>query len=1720
MYPCRGILGMAQQLVLVLVFMAFSISTKAQADIASYSLTQSTGTYTPITGGTALIAANANYDNQISSAIVIPAFPFGGVNIDTVFVHANGYITFGAAHSGSTYTPLSTAGTNIKGVVSAYGVDLGCSAASNQTAGATHEIRYQQIGDEFVAQWTDVKRYNLANERLTFQIRLNSTTGSITIIYGPNNVPGNSTTYGQIGIRGNSTAWATNVNNLRLVSVLPSGPCSWTNILTANANSGTVYYNSDNLSAVPATGMKLVWAPPGTAVAPVRTFKAVSNITSNGAKIGWSPTTGATRYEVHYRKLNECAWTSFSGNPVTDTFAVLTGLSAATIYNVEVRASNATDASIWSHTPNAAGSGDGYATTGTFNTNCEAPQPTTATSNNTSVCFGDSVTVSIPSIGTTSTLSYKWQKSYDGTTYTDIASSNSITLKTVADAKFFRCMVKCSSGPDSIYSAPAQINYVQGPGMPADKAHCGPDEFDLTVVQPAAASFTEWYSSVSNRIPIDTGITFHTPLIVSNKTYYAASAYASTGNVRIGNGTSATSSTSYPNPLSAYYGGTKHQMLFRASELLEQNLRAGAITSLSFDLKAFAASQCNDLTIRLGQTLNDSINNSFIAGAVPVYNGSFTPSAAGIVTFTFTTPFIWDGRSNLIVETVHNAGNSGNGSGTTHTYTTTSFRSVYVTYADNISPGTAAGFDAASNPNTTYSSDRPNVIFGGRKVCLSMKEPANIVINAAPAHTLAPKTSTICNNVVKKIQFASTSGNYNEVTWSPAANLYMDSATTVPYVAGSHASTVFFKSATANSFVRYVKAVNTTSDCKVFDTVVINVLPAAIKIKAAKDTLCHSGSTLLSIVSPIQYGNPSYQWQSATGTTFGNINNAVKDTCTPPVFSTTSYFKLILKDDNGTQCTVSPIDTVTVSDPNILSSAGASRCGPGSLQLTATASGGSIYWFDSPTSFTSVGQGTTFNTPSISADKTYYVEAQAGRSNANFTIGTGNLVSVSGSPDYSGTSPFAYHYGNYKNQMLVLASELIAQGMQAGPIYSVALDVVSKGTASTFNNFTVSLLPTNISAMTTNFVTGSTSAISTSAAYSPTIGINTFTFATPFMWDGVTNIVVQTCYNNNNNGDVSSSAEVRCNTTSFVSHTIKRADGTNNNICGDASGNSNGDGPTISKRPKLIFNGTVSCSSTRVPVLAKVNAKPSVAVTPSSSANVCVGGQVALTTTNTTDSLQWTKGGAAIPGAHQSSYQATSGGTYKLIAVNTTTGCLDSSAAITVTSRENPVVNLGNDTSICSGNSLVLNAGNAGSTFAWENNATTQTRTITQSGTYSVKVTNTYGCITKDTIAVVVNPLPVVNLGRDTMVCEGTPYVIFAGNTAGYHYLWSDNSIGNTNTVNTTGDYWVRVTNTYNCRAYDTVSVTYFPIPSVNLGGTAEACMGDVITLNAGNPGESYLWDDLSTAQTRTVNATGNYHVSVTNIAHCTGYDTISVTFHDLPVVALGNDTVFCHGNVLVLDAGNNGSTYLWNDHTTARTHEVGATGSYSVTVTDQYGCVSSDAINVEVKELPSGRINAVHGDTATYTFNVLNARYVSDYTWDFGDGSPLAYGPWVQHRYHRDGIYLVKLILNGECDDQTLEERTVDVFGAGVGIIELTEDKHLLLYPNPGKDIVTIEQKEGLRLQHISVFNVLGQRILYVKADNPDTHKLNVHSWAPGLYTVQIETDKGIAVRKLEILR
>ncbi|MFA4851753.1 MAG: gliding motility-associated C-terminal domain-containing protein [Bacteroidales bacterium] len=227
-----------------------------------------------------------------------------------------------------------------------------------------------------------------------------------------------------------------------------------------------------------------------------------------------------------------------------------------------------------------------------------------------------------------------------------------------------------------------------------------------------------------------------------------------------------------------------------------------------------------------------------------------------------------------------------------------------------------------------------------------------------------------------------------------------------------------------------------------------------------------------------------------------------------------------------------------------------------------------------------------------------------------------------------------------------------------------------------------------------------------------------------------------------------------------------------------------------------------------------------------------------------------------------------------------------------ITVINSPEVNLGNDTSLCNGTTLTLDAGNPNAdAYLWSTGATSQQIQVNTTGTYIAEVTNTDGgtlqCKDSDTITVKVFPVPLVNLGTDT--CTETGIVLDAGpGGAGYIYNWSNGASTQTINVSSTGIYFVEVQSGIGspCFDKDTINIKVIPHPVVDLGPDTTICIQRSVILTATQSNETseftYVWNhggsNTSSVEFSPNGIPGPHIVSVVKTGCTTATDTVIVT--------------------------------------------------------------------------------------------------------------------------------------------------------------------------------------------------------------------------------------------------
>ncbi|MCU0434575.1 MAG: gliding motility-associated C-terminal domain-containing protein [Bacteroidia bacterium] len=134
---------------------------------------------------------------------------------------------------------------------------------------------------------------------------------------------------------------------------------------------------------------------------------------------------------------------------------------------------------------------------------------------------------------------------------------------------------------------------------------------------------------------------------------------------------------------------------------------------------------------------------------------------------------------------------------------------------------------------------------------------------------------------------------------------------------------------------------------------------------------------------------------------------------------------------------------------------------------------------------------------------------------------------------------------------------------------------------------------------------------------------------------------------------------------------------------------------------------------------------------------------------------------------------------------------------------QSPVVNLGNDTLLCPGQTLLLDAQNSGTSYIWNTGATSQSISVTDPGTYTVAVSN-QSCIDADTITV--SSIQTFELTNNVSLCGLQNGLVLDAGNPGSSYLWSTGETTQTISIQQAGSYWVTITNPP-CILSDTITV-------------------------------------------------------------------------------------------------------------------------------------------------------------------------------------------------------------------------------------------------------------------------------------------------------------------------
>jgi hypothetical protein len=334
------------------------------------------------------------------------------------------------------------------------------------------------------------------------------------------------------------------------------------------------------------------------------------------------------------------------------------------------------------------------------------------------------------------------------------------------------------------------------------------------------------------------------------------------------------------------------------------------------------------------------------------------------------------------------------------------------------------------------------------------------------------------------------------------------------------------------------------------------------------------------------------------------------------------------------------------------------------------------------------------------------------------------------------------------------------------------------------------------------------------------------------------------------------------------------------------------------------------------------------------------------------------------------------------VTVSNAAGCTNTAQA-TIAAAPTPAPSITQNPYACNG-TATLNAGSGFTTYAWSNGGgTNATANFNTNGTYSVTVTNSVGCSGTANFTVTIPAPPSVTIGGNLTFCANATTTLNA--TAGFTtYSWTGGGSGANLSVSTPGTYTVTVTDAFTCTTTASATTTALPIPTPTVTN-ANLCPGTSTTLSVSNPPFStYTWSTGDNSVSTSVNAPGNYTVTVTGSNACTNTAVSTVTGLPAPAPNITQQTYACNGQY-VLDAGAGFTSYQWSNGPTNATSSVNSNGTYTVTVTNAQGCTATDDQIVSIPTPPVVNISGPASICASAVANLVATSGFSSYAWSNG---------------------------------------------------------------------------------------------------------------------------------------
>ena len=794
---------------------------------------------------------------------------------------------------------------------------------------------------------------------------------------------------------------------------------------------------------------------------------------------------------------------------------------------------------------------------------------------------------------------------------------------------------------------------------------------------------------------------------------------------------------------------------------------------------------------------------------------------------------------------------------------------------------------------------------------VSVKDSVLLTITPLPTLTLSPTNVAICSGQSAIVTAsANTAVTY---TWSTTANTNTVSLNT----AGTYTCNV------SNACGNATGTVNVT----------LSASPT-LSVAASAPSICANGQTVTLTASG---SSGTYLWNNGANTATTSITS-------PGMYTATVTTPSCGTAVNSITVAAIPFPTVSISAPSN------TVCTGSSLTFTANSSSGNYLWTGGATT-----QTVSVNTSSIVVTTTNACgSAQATQTisiipiptisvnNANVNLCSGQSSTVTAT---SNATTYTWSPGSINTNSIVLntagiytvsTSNLCGSTSTTVDVVVTSVPTVSLASSSSSICASGQTASLTLSGSSGTYTWSNSGSASTNTVNTP--GVYTATVTTPSCGSATTSITIGTSPLPTVSISVPSTTVCSGSSLTFTANSSDA----NYLWTGGATAQ------TLSvNTSSIVVTTTNACGSSQA--TQTLNIIPIPTLTLSTNIVSLCAGQTATVQANINTPVTYTWS----TGVNTSSVSLNSAGVFSCGVSN---GCGNASESVTVTVGALPSTTASaTQTLLCSGQTTTLSTSGIG-TYLWSNGVTTQTMSVSNSGVYTVTLTNSCGNAVSS-VTISSQATPTVSLSESSStICSGQSSTITANSNVN-NYSWSTGSFTNTTVVNTSGIVTVSVSNSCGVA---TASTTVFSntLPVLNLTSSSTTiCPNETATLTVTGGSTPYSWSNSS--NTGSVVTTNGGTVTVSNTNSCgTATATIIVTVTNLNASLSANP--ISGTTPLTVDFTNNSigaTTYLWDfgNGTSANTQTVSSqtynvVGSYVVYLLVTSGsCLDIDSLTINV---------------------------------------------------------------------------------------------------------------------------------------------------------------------------